>query len=211
MSLREDVLKQLALDYQEAVQDERQGRVTFEKVLKRVDRLLLKTIYKHMKRRPYLRKIEFEDLYHSAIVGLGRAFLTVKPTEGGNKVVARIVAYVRNEINTNFPLNTKNQFFNFKWLEDFPAGFGDKCIEGDAEKSAEYSLLQDNFRIMIEEGIITLDDVGLLAEKFLRGKTNAEMAKSRCCTHETIRDRMERILNRVHGWCERDGKKTTKV
>ena len=96
MSLRHTIIRDLVYEYQV-----NKDAVVFSKLLQRCDGLLFATIYKHIRRRR-LQNIDARDLYHTAIVGLGRAALTSPQNETAEKFTARIVAYVRLELDNDY-------------------------------------------------------------------------------------------------------------
>jgi hypothetical protein len=112
-TLQYKVLRELVTEYQQTP-----TQIIFSKILKRTDKLVLNSIHKHLRRRPELKKINMEDLYHVGIIGLGRALKTTLPTEPGHKITARIVAYIRATIDKEYPNYKKKKWDNLMCFED---------------------------------------------------------------------------------------------
>lgn len=210
MGLREDILKELVLEYQQT-----QNPVLFERILKRVDKLLLRTIHSVVRNKPYLAKIELRDLYHTSIIGLSRAIKTTKLDEESKKVVARVVAYVKATIYVEFPLNSFNQFFNFVELPEDGASYGigvkEKKAEEDVYLGAELGLLRSVYKDMVMEGLLSDKDLLLLYKRFVEGKFYEDIGKEVGCSFEKVRMDIKKILLCIHDWIEAGVKKNEKI
>jgi hypothetical protein len=166
VSLRSEVIRVLIDEYQAEP-----NTVAFSRILERVDELLLWTIHKYVRQRQYLLDVPLLDLYHSAIVGLGRAIKTMLPDEDENQVNARIIAYVRNEIRTNYPLSPEKQDYYFKRLDAEKA-----CLRIESERdstesiemAAQLSMLRDEYAQLISSGYITEDEWVMFVEHYAK-------------------------------------------
>lgn len=159
------VVRSLVEEYQE-----NPNTVAFSRILERVDRLLLDTIWKYIRVRSYLEDVPFLDLYHSAIVGLGRAILTTLDDESPDEVQARIIMYVRNEIKTNYPLSPQHMDRYFERLDSEQACLrieSQRDSDETIEMSAQFSMLRDEYAEMIKTGYITLDEWNMFTEYYV--------------------------------------------
>lgn len=193
MGLGQTVIKDLVMEYQIA-----RDPVCFSKILKRTDRLLLSTIHKHVRRRN-LRKVDLRDLYHSAIVGLGRAALTSPENETPDKVIARIIAYVRLEIDNDHwkrhkPSDDKQVPFEILDTEDF------SLLDEDIEKTAEFELLVKLLSEAVLEKALTSQEISLFSARFLRGKGYKAIGEELKITQDGARKRILNIETKLMEW-----------
>lgn len=199
MGLREDIIRELVTEYQQT-----HSGVVFSKILKRVDKLLLKTIHIHAKRRPHLLKVDLRDLYHSAIVGLGRAALTAKDNETGNKLIARIIAYVKCELNNNYPLNSIKRFCTFISFDGVSNFYTPKYREIQTleaiETNAELSLFRDEYAGMLYHNYISVEDLLIVGMRYGQSMQYKEIAKVINTSEQNARERAIRILKKVQEW-----------
>ena len=82
-------VRNLIYRYQETSDPE-----VFKQILKRVDDLVLSTVFKLRRRWKYLKTLKTGDLYQTGIVGLYDAINTFRTDETENDVPARIIAYI---------------------------------------------------------------------------------------------------------------------
>lgn len=196
MSLRATVLRRLVTEYQQS----KSGAI-FEMIIMRSDDLLLATIYKQMRARPYLRHIDMRDLYHSAIVSLNKAILSVKKDESGFRVISRIYAYVKAGLIRDFTMKfacehivlaklTVEQFQKFMY-------FRNQRPELTPDTRAEYSLVLDTFKQMVVEKTLSIRDVKMLVMRHSYGIMYKDIAKVTGSTEQNIRERTEVALEKV--------------
>lgn len=199
MTLREEILKDLVTEYQET-----RSHVVFAKILFRVDKLLLKTIHIHIKRKPQLKGVEFRDLYQTAIIGLADAVLTVKEDEKGPKIIARIIAYVKSNINTLYNPNLKSfcRYLKTSKYLIYRNDYGEIEISSDVEKLAELALLRDKYVDMLMYKIVTKDEFELVIRHFGYGMKYRDMGKLYTCPESTMREKVLRVLDKIKVWFE---------
>lgn len=202
------LLKELALEFV----DNRNPSILIAILLK-VDKLLLYTIHKARKSKPYLRKVEIQDLYHDAIVGLYVALLKVKEDEPGSKLIYKITRYVTNEIakhnrRTNkvaFPFSVADIAFQVHlYSSDMPqSGVYISQIEDRlAEKTPVYKNLESEFTRerfikLIEEDVISFEEFKMLVMYFVNDMTYKDIAKQIGCSGATVSRKIESVLNRL--------------
>lgn len=192
MGLQQDVLRELVTEYKKS-----KDTITFSKVLKRVDKLLLFVIHKHVKQRPHLGKVDLRDLYHSAIVGLGRAMLTSHAIETGDKLTARIVAYVKLELNNDYPLNQRRRFCTFVVFE------GEVHVDSKVEENVESILIYERYAEMLRRGHISHKDSIIFLMRYALGAKYSDIAAVIGTSEQNARERANRILKKVHEWFEK--------
>lgn len=98
---RIQILHDLIAEYQQTDDRVESGKL-FGEILARVDLLILKTIHKMRRSEHYLMRVEFEDLYQTGILGLHNAMITMRVDNPDEKVIPRIIAYVKSTIRTKF-------------------------------------------------------------------------------------------------------------
>jgi RNA polymerase sigma factor (sigma-70 family) len=203
MGVREEVLRDLVTEYQPT-----RSPIVFEKILMRVDKLLLKTLHMMIKSRPYLATVGAEDIYQTEIVGLYRALDTVLPTEDGGHIVARIIAYIRAEVKKDYPYRHYGKVKLFSEIEDEE---GQICCTGQiltskqkewfegvpddrVENNAEFSLLFERISELVNSGKLTYEHLGLLKKHFFDGKTTKEIAQEKGCSRQNIEKQLNKVL-----------------
>jgi len=204
MTLRGEILRRLVTEYQE-----HRDSIVFEKILRRVDALLLSTVHKHMWKRPHLQKIDMRDLYHTAIVSLGRAIITMKPEFTPERIVQRIISYVKNELNVTYPLNTIHRFYTFVSLDataEYHKPHAEQIQEQNhAERTVELGHIRELYAEAIEEDIITQADFDLMVLRFVDQEKYIVIAKKLNLVIGTVRDRCEMLRLRMRSWLQNHG------
>jgi hypothetical protein len=152
----------------------------FGKILERVSNLLLYVIYRHTAVKRHLGRIELNDLYHTAIVGLGNAANTVKEEETSDRVIQRIAAYVKAEIDKTYPLTKTRRDFAFQRLEVTTERYvlKDRDIQGveEIELAVELRFLRDEYVSVLAKGVISETDFVMLVRRYAMGATFTEMS-----------------------------------
>lgn len=202
MGLQERVLRELAIEYQKD-----KSPIVFEKILIRVEKLLLKMVHKSVKIWPHLEQVDMQDLYHSAILGLPKALLSYKHTESGAKLIQRICAYVKSEIFWSNKLTNKGDpFYSFVALEDilpFEPDFKyDKRIQTseDIEEAVEISLFLDEIKMMLVSGVLNFEDWNLLALVYCEGKSEREIGELIGVNQSSAHQRLVLIKCKIKKW-----------
>lgn len=166
MSLRESILRELITEYQKE-----KNPLLFEKILRRTDSLLLYIIYSYTKRRSFIACIDLCDLYHTAIIGLYKACITMKE-EKDYKIIARIEAYVKCELKATFATQDAQFFSKHESLDSEEAVYTLSTKRFDsADKNANTLDLISVIKRMLIDNSISQSDLDLIKEKFLNGKT----------------------------------------
>ncbi len=203
MTLRGEILRQLVTEYQE-----HHDSIVFEKILRRVDSLLLSTVHHHIQTRPHLQKIDMRDLYHTAIVSLGRVIVVVKPKATPERIVQLIISYVKNELNVTYPLNTIHRFCTFVSLDavDYHKPSTQQIQEQDlVERKIELEHIRELYAKAIKEDIITQADFDLMILRFVDEEKYAVIAKQLNCAIATVQERCETLRLRMRCWLENHG------
>ncbi|MHA1592385.1 MAG: hypothetical protein ACTSUP_07940 [Candidatus Heimdallarchaeaceae archaeon] len=182
MRPQQEVLRKLVSEYQET-----HSRSSFEGILKRVDWLVLYVINKLQNQFFYYKNIGFDELYQTAVVGVGEAILTVKKTENGDKIVARIIAYIRAAIKRSFkvPKEISGGGICEKYLSDFSKEELSKMID-----------IIDFCEIEIYPYLNEAEQ-DLLHKRFFESKTYREIAKTADCGKSGVRWRTLKILKNI--------------
>lgn len=211
------ILKELALEFVSS-----EDPLIFAKILKRVEYLLLYTIHKVRIAKPYLKKVEQQDLYQTAVIGLYRALLKVKEDEPGSKLIYKITRYIGNEIAKDFkrtgkitvPYSISDVAFQvhlyFTDMSQFQAHIRrieDKLVEDAAVyKNLEMGFIRERFSKLLGEGVISFDEFEMLVMRFVDDMTYKDIAKQFGSSSVTVSKRIEDTLNvlrhefRRRGW-----------
>ena len=187
-----------------------------------VDKLLFYTIHKARRAKPYLRRVEIDDLYQDAILGLYAALLKTKADEPGSKIIYRIVRYVNNEFakqnrRTNkvaFPFAIGDIAFQVHlYASDMPqSGIFINQIEDRLSfnipvyKDLESEYVKEKFRLLIEEDVVSFDEFTMITMYIVEGTTYKVIAKEFDMSIATVSRKIKNALNRiryefrVRGW-----------
>jgi len=74
----------------------------FVKIIKRVDKTVVRTVCKYLRQYRYLKCIELQDLYHCGLIGVSEAILSMPSDEDPDKVEVRVGAYVKANIKKTY-------------------------------------------------------------------------------------------------------------
>lgn len=192
-TLQYKVLRELVTEYQKTPSE-----VLFSKILKRTDKLVLNSIHKHLKRRPELRDINFEDLYHVGIIGLGRAIKTALPTEPGHKITARIVAYIRATIDKEYP-NYKCKKWNnlLSFEDDEKIGYiyqFQNVTDDHIFESIDAEFLLTAIKELLQDKLITQEGLNIVFEKAVKEKSYTKISKEKGRSYTYIKQRYTRTI-----------------
>ncbi len=182
-----EYLKELALIFKES-----QNQETFMKIVELVNRLLYKLVHKARRSKPYLKRVDIQDLYSTALLGLFKAVLKVKEDQPGIKLISDIVGYVGNEIakdnkKTNkvtFPFSIAEVALQVHlYSNDMPQSqkylyqIENKLVDSEpVYKELEMNFLRDRFETLIAEGIISFEEFEMLTMRFVNDMSFEEIA-----------------------------------
>ena len=202
------ILKDLALEF-------KSGRdpVIFKKIAERTEWFLIYTIGKAKRVKPYLRRVDIQDLYQIAIIGLHRALLKVKKDEPGSKLLYKIWRYVNNEIaicykptyRLAFPFSVSGvalqvylYFADMSQSEMYISQIEDKLIEKTpVYKDLEQEFTRNRFSKLIEEEVISFEEFEMLTMRFVNDMTYKDIAKQHGIASITVSKKIEDVLNRL--------------
>ena len=186
-TIMNEVLKDLVTQYQRTIDPE-----VFEKILRRVDRLVYRVAHQ-LRRIPYyhyLRSENINDLYQTGVVGIYKAILKIPAGENPEKIPAWFVAYIKNEILTSFPRPHSVHLSQLEevWIpakeEDLVHENADVCLEGV-------------FKKMLDDKVVTEEEVELLRLNKIRGLSMEAIGAMKGVCRDTIQSRIHRALARI--------------
>lgn len=186
--VRAGVIRDLVTQYKNG--DQEQRRVAFTLILARVDRLLMSVCLKMKSWHHQLKEIETQDLYQTAIISLYRAIDSVKETDTGEKIQARIQSYVKEEIRKAH-IGRKHQ------INPVDMNLIKELVLADRPEFDPTDIrdLYENIWALIDLGDVPRDDFNLLIEHEINGLTYMEMAKIHGVHYTTISNRIRRLKN----------------
>jgi len=156
-----EVIKKYALDYQRSKDPKLYGAV-----VKRLEPLISYVLEKHMRRTFKPDFLDLQDYYHACIVGVGRAISTVKENELPDRVIARMVSYMRLE------LNILTNSYRVEWKRRHPIdALGGAASRPDPQLA--YIEAQDLLKHLSD------DELVYIHERYYQGKTLIEMAQEK--------------------------------
>jgi len=201
-------LKELALEFVDSG-----SQSIFIAIIQKVDKLLLYTIYKARIAKPYLRRVELQDLYHDAIIGTYHGLLKTKKNEPGSKVLYWITRYVSNELSKHykptkrivFPFEVESVAFqvhlylsDMAHQETYLNQLKDNLSEEmPVYKNLELEFTRERFAQLIEEDVITTEEFKMLTMYFVNGMTYKTIAKEFDTSLVTVSRKIKNALNRL--------------
>ncbi len=124
---RVQILHGLITEYQLATTRKESGKI-FGEVLSQVDLLILKIIHKMRRSEFYLLRVNFSDLYQTGILGLHEAMVTMRVNNPSEKIIPRIIAYVKSTIRTKFKYARKEFAIGDKYTFEKARFYEDNSI-----------------------------------------------------------------------------------
>jgi len=189
------LLKKLALEFVRT-----NNPSIFTEIVKKVDRLLLYTIYKERKRRYHLRNAALQDLYHSTIVGLYQALFKVKEDEPGSKIITKIIRYATNEMLKDNKGSKEKSFTPFD---------EDRLVDNTlVYKDLEMEFIRQRFWKLIDEGVISFEEFEMITMRFTNDMSYKSIASQFGISKDTVSKRIKNALCRMkyefikRGWQE---------
>ncbi len=182
MHPRHYVLRRLVAEYQET-----HSRSSFEGILKRVDDLIIFVVHGLQRKYLHLRKVGFEDLYQTAIIGVIEAVLTVKD-ESGQKIPVRIIAYIKAAIRRTF-----------KYTEGISGGnvVGGYLSEGTLYEPDISRRIELVDLCMIGYQCLDTTERDLLYKRFFCSMTYIEIGKELSVSKQVARRRVLKVLEKL--------------
>lgn len=184
MPLRQIILKRLILQYQEE-----HSPAVFEKILKRIDGLIIYIVYCLIEETFYLRDIEPQELYQAGIVGLYDALDNMSVKIAAEKIPSYIVSRVQSSIRRVFRYKGRPEEATCQIKED------DLIYEDTL--NMEFLELIDVLTHMYMCDRISLEEISLLSDKFALDKTVRCIGKERHISHEWARVKVLRAIGKV--------------
>lgn len=187
MGVRADVLRQLALQYQET----KNPRI-FEKILKRVDYLILKVVAELKRKDSTLKQVSLEDLYQEGVLSIYDAIASVRPEEEARMVLLRIMAYIRARIRKVY----RRFYMKHDFLGDMSGGFTSNGLS-DIDAKVEELDFYDFLLGAVEEGLLDRDDMNLIRKRFKEGKTYQIIGEELNIARGTAFYRVKKIIEKI--------------
>lgn len=213
------LLKQLSLEFVSNKDPD-----VFIKAAVLVDKWLFYIIHEARRARPYLRKVEMDDLYQDAVLGLYAAILKTRDDEPGSKIIYRIWRYVNNEITkqnkrtnkVSFPFAIGDIAFqvhlyasDMSQSKVFINQIEDKLSSNISVcKNLEAEDIKEKFRLLIAEDVISFDEFMMVTMHVVEGTAYKVIAKEFGTSIATVSRKIKNALNRMRyefrarGWEE---------
>lgn len=190
-SIRSQVLKELVTEWKLSDDGSKKKSVAFKKILSRVDRLLIDRVMKLKRTRRGLERVENQDLYQSAIIGLYRGINSAKDKDSGDTIQARILSYINEEIKKHWlgkrhrmPLVDPQEVSRLGYCED-----PDPQIESD-------EILNKVFE-MVSNGELPKDDFEMLIEWAIHKRTYSDIGKSRGIRYGVVSKKIKALKREI--------------
>ena len=184
--IRNEILSELMLEYKRTLSEE-----SFRKILKRTDLLTFRTIRKLQRYKTYLAGVDLQELYHTAIIGICNAALSLKETENNDMIAARIIAYIEASLwKTFYKLDREmtvvdieryadEEYYDSHELFDFHIYIAHRCEQ------------------LMLANIIDEQDLVLLKERMIHGNQFHLIAKNVGLPVHVVRRRIIKIIDAI--------------
>ncbi len=183
-SVTNEVLRDLISEYQKTVDPE-----MFARILQRIDRLVYRVIHQLRSMYRYLRNEDINDLYQTGITGVYKSLLRIPVDENPEKIPAWLVSYIKSEILSSFP---KPHSVSASQLEEVWAPTEEDPVRDNADVC-----LEGLFKRMLEEGVVTQEEIELLRLNKIRGLSMDVIGVMKDVCRDTIKSRIHRALARI--------------
>jgi len=158
----------------------------FEMVLFCVDNLVVRLVRQLRRRYKFMEKVEINDIYHTAIVGLHDAVKKVNPNEDPNKIPAIISSYIIAAIKQAYRYLSKEHKNELVDIED--CGRLVKGLEVEFKVSPYVMFDLDEF---LKRGIITRLEYNTIRQSIYGEMTTAELARKEGVKQCSISNRIK--------------------
>jgi len=162
----------------------------FEKILKRIDKLIIYKIGKLKRQYKQLSAVPNQDLYNTAILGIYRALDSVKDKDSGATIQARILSYIKEEIRKIYMPHKKEIITENieKW---------ENKIESKEPEftTIEYEELREIVNKLIDNFQLPKEDFDIFIDHYLNRKTYKKIAEELKVHHTTIANRIKNVKN----------------
>lgn len=192
MELKHEILKDLILRYQQT-----KDKGIFSRILKRCDGLLIAIINRNLWRKG-LENYNARELYHAAIIGLHRAVMTSPIDEHPDKVVARIVAYVKLELSNQFEREQPSETLQDPTLIHLRSKRED--IQDPAYIQCEFSLVMELLKKAVKEGILTEKELEAYLQRKMYEVGYYQIGQMLNLSRDAARKRLLVIEERLQKW-----------
>lgn len=195
-------IKELALEYKDS-----KSSSIFREILIWTEKLLTGIISRAVRKKPYLEKLEEQDCYHAAILGLHKAILKVKEEEPSGILISRIIFYVDSEVtcwgkpSREKPLSSLDILDEEEWppwvMGIWSGGKAKQFYNEPIYKNLESEFVRDIFKKLIEEKVISFKDFELLIMREVNEMTYEEIAEQVGYSTTGIRRKIKMILDKL--------------
>ena len=181
------VLKDLALNF-----DVSGDPVVFVKIILKVHNLLKYQIRRIRRRKPYLCRVDFDDLYQTAVIGLYRAVAKVKVDEPGGKLIYNIRRYVDNEILKDYKDRSSCRLtIPFEIVQQELVDTTKVYVDLERE------FIRDRFYKLIADGVISQEEFDMIHCYYVKDMSYKDIASQVGSSADTISKRVRDALNRI--------------
>ena len=183
------ILRELVTQWQQATTDKPK---IFEKILKRIDTLIIHRIKRLKRNKRFARlndqDIENDEIYNTAIVGVYRGLESVAPTDPGRRAQARILSYITEEIRKTFiPHKTE--------IITSTIDKNDDCLMTKEPEflGIEFEELKDIVNKLINNFTLPNEDWKIFVKHHVDGKTYGQISSDLGVHKSTVANRIRNV------------------
>jgi len=188
ISVRSNVLRELVTEYKSCEESEQDKKgAIFSKILYRVDKLLISRVIKLKRIKKGLWNVDAQDLYQTSIVGLYRGINSAKDCDTGDRIQARILSYVNEEVRKTY-LGRKRIMVTMD-PQVISSMESCECVEFQIEGSEIITKVLE----MVEKQEISRADFNMLIENSVNGKSYSEIGRKLGLHYTTVSKRVKKL------------------
>jgi RNA polymerase sigma factor (sigma-70 family) len=187
MEVRHNTLRDLVSKYNNEI-DANIKKEIFQKILFKVDRLLIYTIIKYKGQKEF-ELVDDQDLYNTSIIGLYKAIDGVKDDYPGTKLVVRIMSYVKEGIRLTY----LGRRIDMKRV-DFQTIERNLISPNNGIADAENKEIIEKVYKIFDSGIICRHDLNMLINHIINGLSYSEIARRLGLHYTTVSKRIKNVL-----------------
>lgn len=196
-------IKELALEYKSS-----ESSSVFKEILVRAEELLTNIVSRAIRRKPQLKSLEKQDLYHAAVIGLHKAILKARKKEPSGILISRIIFYVDIEISSWSKQPREKPFSSSRipmkeeewppWVKGFWSSRSAKQFyDKPVYENLESEFIRDMFKKLIEEKVLSLKDFEMLVMREVNEMTYKEIAEQIGYSETGTRRKIKVILSKL--------------
>jgi DNA-directed RNA polymerase specialized sigma24 family protein len=161
----------------------------FEHILIRVDNLVMHTVHLCRTKCPHLLGEDLDALYQTALLGLYKAIKSYPSFEDPDRVLARLSAYMRQEIRSSFPYRVLSD----DYIESQDQFVSEETVYADLD----FQMLEEFLSRLVEQEIVSQQELDLIVARYKNEIPCSMLAATHDLSEATVRTKIHDGLTRI--------------